>query len=89
MVKANIVIPKKLTAEQKDMIKKLADSLGDKVSEAKVGKKTIFDKVKKNTSGIRLNAVGRLYGRPFVLPKSEKCSILYFRIICIKQELII
>ena len=46
MVKANIVIPKKLTAEQKDMIKKLADSLGDKVSEAKVGKKTIFDKVK-------------------------------------------
>ncbi len=45
MVKANIVIPK-LTAEQKDMIKKLADSLGDKVSEAKVGKKTIFDKVK-------------------------------------------
>lgn len=46
MVKANIVIPKKLTVEQKDMIKKLADSLGDKVSEAKVGKKTIFDKVK-------------------------------------------
>ena len=46
LVKANVVIPKKLTDEQEELVKKLAESMGDKLSEAKVGKKTILDRVK-------------------------------------------
>ena len=46
LVKANVVIPKKLTGEQEELIRKLAESMGDKQNEAKVGKKTIFDRVK-------------------------------------------
>ncbi|MBR2156304.1 MAG: molecular chaperone DnaJ [Clostridia bacterium] len=46
LVKANVVIPKKLTGEQEELIRKLAESMGDKQNEAKVGKKTIFDRMK-------------------------------------------
>lgn len=46
LVKANVVIPKKLTEEQRELVKKLAESMGEKHTEAKVGKKTIFDRVK-------------------------------------------
>jgi len=46
LVKANVVVPKKLNDEQKELMRKLADSLGDKVTEAKPGKKNIFDRVK-------------------------------------------
>ena len=46
LVKANVVIPKKLTDEQQELIRKLAESMGDKMTEAKVGKKTIFDRMK-------------------------------------------
>lgn len=46
LVKANVVVPKKLNDEQKELMRKLADSLGDKVAEAKPGKKNIFDRVK-------------------------------------------
>lgn len=46
LVKANVVIPKKLNDEQREIIRRLADSLGDKVTEAKVGKKNIFERVK-------------------------------------------
>lgn len=45
-VKANVVVPKKLNDEQKELMRKLADSLGDKITEAKPGKKKIFDRVK-------------------------------------------
>ncbi len=46
LVKANVVIPQKLTEEQQELVKKLAESMGDKLTEAKVGKKTIFDRMK-------------------------------------------
>ena len=35
-----------LTDEQQELIRKLAESMGDKMTEAKVGKKTIFDRMK-------------------------------------------
>ncbi len=46
LIRANVGIPKHLTDEQRELFKKLADSLGDKVSEAKATRKTIFGKVK-------------------------------------------
>jgi len=46
LVKANVVIPKKLNDEQREIVRRLADSLGDKITEAKVGKKNIFERVK-------------------------------------------
>ena len=46
MIRANVVIPKHLNDEQRELMKKLAESLGDKVSEAKASRKSIFGKVK-------------------------------------------
>ena len=45
-VRTNIAIPKKLSDEQRELVKRLAVSLGDKVSEARPAKKNIFTKIK-------------------------------------------
>lgn len=45
-VKVIVQMPKKLTDEQRTLIKKLADSLGDKYSDSKPTKRGIFDKFK-------------------------------------------
>ena len=45
-VRTNVTIPKRLTDEQKDMVKRLADALGEKVLESKPVRKSIFTKFK-------------------------------------------
>ena len=45
-VKAVIQLPKKLNDEQRYLVKKLAESLGDKVNDSKPTKRGIFDKFK-------------------------------------------
>ncbi|MBQ2662012.1 MAG: molecular chaperone DnaJ [Clostridia bacterium] len=45
-VKVIVQMPKKLSDEQRTLIKKLADSLGDKYSDSKPTKRGIFDKFK-------------------------------------------
>ena len=46
LVRTNVSIPKRLTDEQRDLVKRLAASLGDKVSDVKPAKKNIFSKIK-------------------------------------------
>jgi len=45
-VKITVEVPKKLTDEQKELVQKLAESLGDKGVNAKGSKKGFFEKVK-------------------------------------------
>ena len=45
-VRVNVQIPKRLTDEQRELVKKLAASLGDKVNETKPVKRNIIEKVK-------------------------------------------
>lgn len=45
-VRTNVVVPKRLTDEQRDMVKRLAESFGDKVAESKPVRKNIFSKIK-------------------------------------------
>ncbi len=44
LIKANVQIPKRLTEEQRTLFAKLADSMGDRVGEVKVSKRSIFKK---------------------------------------------
>jgi molecular chaperone DnaJ len=46
LVHTDVSIPKRLNDEQRDLVKKLADSLGDKVSDARAARKNIFNKAK-------------------------------------------
>lgn len=46
LVRVNVQIPKRLSDEQKELVRKLADSLGDKVSDTKAVKRNIINKVK-------------------------------------------
>lgn len=46
LVRVNVQIPKRLSEEQKELVRKLADSLGDKVSDTKAVKRNIINKVK-------------------------------------------
>ena len=46
LVKVSVQVPKRLNDEQKELFRKLAASLGDKVSEPKPAKKNIFGKSK-------------------------------------------
>ena len=45
-MRTNVSIPKRLTEEQRELIKRLAISLGDKVSDARPAKKNIFSRIK-------------------------------------------
>ncbi len=45
LVRVNVQIPKRLSDEQKELVRKLADSLGDKVSDTKAVKRDIINKV--------------------------------------------
>ncbi len=45
-VRTNVSIPRRLSDEQREMVKRLADSLGDKVSDSKPVRKGIFNKFK-------------------------------------------
>lgn len=45
-VRTSVSIPKRLTDEQRDMVRRLADSLGDRVSETRPLRKNIFTKFK-------------------------------------------
>lgn len=45
-VRTNVSIPKRLSDEQREMVKRLADSLGDKISDSKPVRKGIFNKFK-------------------------------------------
>ncbi|MBQ7112949.1 MAG: molecular chaperone DnaJ [Clostridia bacterium] len=45
-VRANVQIPKKLNDEQRELMQKLAESFGDKVSESKPVKRSLFEKMK-------------------------------------------
>ncbi|MPN17757.1 hypothetical protein SDC9_165112 [bioreactor metagenome] len=45
-VRTNVIIPKRLSDEQRDMVKRLADSLGNKVSETRPVRKSLFTKFK-------------------------------------------
>ena len=49
-VRANVQVPKKLNEEQKELMRKLAESLGDKVAESKPVKRGIFEKKKDKRS---------------------------------------
>ena len=47
MVRVNVQIPKRLNDEQRELVEKLAESLGDKDSDApKPMKRTIIDRMK-------------------------------------------
>ncbi|MBQ3200335.1 MAG: molecular chaperone DnaJ, partial [Clostridia bacterium] len=46
LVRANVQIPKKLNDEQRELMQKLAESFGDKVSESKPVKRSLFEKMK-------------------------------------------
>lgn len=46
LVRTNVTIPKRLSDEQRDLMKRLAVSLGDKISDARPAKKNIFSKIK-------------------------------------------
>ncbi|NCB30889.1 MAG: molecular chaperone DnaJ, partial [Clostridia bacterium] len=45
-VRTNVIIPKRLSDEQRDMVKRLADSLGNKISETRPVRKSLFTKFK-------------------------------------------
>lgn len=46
LIRVNVQIPKHLTDEQRELIRKLAQSLGDKMADTKPVKRTIIEKVK-------------------------------------------
>ena len=46
LVRVNVQIPKKLNEEQRELMHKLAESLGDKVADSKPIKRGIFEKRK-------------------------------------------
>ncbi|MBE5785786.1 MAG: molecular chaperone DnaJ, partial [Clostridiales bacterium] len=46
LVRANVQIPKKLNDEQRELMQKLAESFGDKVSDSKPVKRGLFEKMK-------------------------------------------
>lgn len=46
LVRANVQIPKKLNDEQRELMQKLAESFGDKISDSKPVKRGLFDKMK-------------------------------------------
>ncbi len=48
LVRVNVQIPKKLTDEQKELMKKLAKSFGDKLTVTKPVKRTLMDKMRDN-----------------------------------------
>ena len=50
LVRANVQIPKKLNEEQKELMRKLAESLGDRVADSKPVKRGIFEKMKDKRS---------------------------------------
>ena len=50
LVRANVQIPKKLNEEQRELMRKLAESLGDKVADSKPVKRGIFEKKKDKRS---------------------------------------
>ncbi|MDO5112496.1 MAG: molecular chaperone DnaJ [Clostridia bacterium] len=47
-IKANVQIPKKLNDEQRELFRKLAESLGERPTDIKSSKKTLFSKVRDN-----------------------------------------
>ncbi len=47
-VRVNVVIPKRLTEEQKELLVKLASSLGDKLGDTKPVKRNIIEKIRDN-----------------------------------------
>ncbi len=46
LVRANVQIPKKLNDEQRELMQKLAESFGDKISDSKPMKRSLFEKMK-------------------------------------------
>ena len=46
LVRVNVQIPKRLSDEQRELVRKLAQSLGDKLTDTKPVKRTIIEKVK-------------------------------------------
>lgn len=46
LVRANVQIPRKLNEEQRELMRKLAEALGDRVADSKPVKRGIFEKMK-------------------------------------------
>ena len=50
LVRANVQIPRKLNEEQRELMRKLAEALGDRVADSKPVKRGIFEKMKDKRS---------------------------------------
>ena len=46
LVRVNVQIPRRLNEEQRELVRRLAQSLGDKLSDTKPVKRTLIDKMK-------------------------------------------
>ncbi len=76
LVRVNVQIPKRLNDEQRELVEKLAESLGDKDSDApKPMKRTIIDRMKDKLNEGGIDSIkAELISRLFVLVDKDKLS---------------